>query len=380
VTPPIVDKFGLGPRVPLLIISPYAIAGKITHTQYEPSSILKFIEERFGLPPLTARDANANSTADSFDFTQNPLPPDILTPRVCPFISPNFNMGQQLVGVAGTPAGMNLVNQSSKTLTISGIATTGDFSQTNNCPATLSKGKSCRISVTLTPALAGARTGTLVVTDSDPSSPQVTNLTGTGTFVTLTTPGNFGTVVYGAKSTQTVTLSNSGSSPLTISSISTKGQFTQSNSCGSTLAANSNCKITVNFVPTSSGLLAGSLIVNASDAASPLVVYLRGTGQSVRLAPSKLTFAAQAIGTTSAAQTVQLSNPSTSSDLLLGPITATGDFAANSNCPHTLAPGASCTVSVTFTPSQAGARTGAASVVSSDFRSPQIIGLKGSGS
>jgi phospholipase C len=380
VAPPIVDKFGLGPRVPLLIISPYAIAGKISHTQYEPSSILKFIEERFGLPPLTARDANANSTADSFDFTQNPLPPDILTPRVCPFISPNFAMGQQLVGVPGTPAGMNLVNQSSKTLTISSIATTGDFSQTNNCPATLNKGKSCRISVTLTPAVAGARTGTLVVTDSDASSPQVTNLTGTGTFVTLTTPGNFGTVVYGAKSSQVATLSNSGSSPLAISSISTKGQFTQSNSCGSSLAANSSCKITVNFVPSASGLLAGSLVVNASDAASPLVVYLRGTGQSVRLSPSKLTFAAQAVGITSAPQTVQLSNPSTSADLLLGPISAIGDFAANSNCPRTLAPGASCTVSVTFTPSQAGSRAGSASVVTSDFRSPQTIGLKGSGS
>jgi phospholipase C len=380
VNPPIIDKFGLGPRVPLLIISPYAIAGKISHTQYEPSSILKFIEERFGLPPLTARDASANSTADSFDFTQNPLPPDILSPRVCPFISPNFSMGRQLVGVAGPAASMTFVNQSSKTLTISSITTTGDFSQTNNCPASLGKGKKCSISVTLTPASTGSRAGTLEVTDSDSSSPQITNLTGTGTFVSLTTPGNFGTVVYGAKTTQAVTLANTGSSPLTISSISIKGPFTQSNSCGSMLAANSNCKITVNFVPASSGLLAGALIVNASDPATPLAVYLRGTGQAIRLAPSKLTFASQAVGTTSAAQTVQLSNPSSSSDLLLGPITAAGDFAANSNCPHTLGPGASCTVSVTFTPSQAGTRTGAVSVVSSDFRSPQSIGLKGNGS
>jgi len=380
VSPPIVDKFGLGPRVPLLIISPYAIAGKISHTQYEPSSILKFIEERFGLPPLTARDANANSTADSFDFTQSPLPPDILTPRVCPFISPNFSMGQQLVGVAGTPTPMAFVNQSSKTLTISNIATTGDFSQTNNCPATLSKGQRCTISVSLTPATPGPRIGTLLVTDSDSSSPQVTNLTGTGTFVSLTTPGNFGTVVYGAKTTRAATLANTGSVPLTISSISTTGAFTQSNSCGPSLAANSNCKITVNFVPASSGLLAGSLIVNASDAASPLAVYLRGTGQAIRLAPSTLTFAAQAIGTTSSPQTVQLSNPSTSAELILGPITATGDFAANHNCPQALAPAASCTVSVTFTPSQAGTRTGTVNVVSSDFRSPQTIGLKGSGS
>ncbi|MGH9433592.1 MAG: phospholipase C, partial [Terriglobia bacterium] len=62
VAPPPVDIYGLGPRVPLLIISPYARAGYISHTQYEFSSVLKFIEERFNVPSLTARDANANDT------------------------------------------------------------------------------------------------------------------------------------------------------------------------------------------------------------------------------------------------------------------------------------------------------------------------------
>jgi len=68
VPPPVTDKFGLGPRVPLLIISPYAISGTISHTQYEFSSILKFIEERFGLPPLTTRDANANDGRRDLGF------------------------------------------------------------------------------------------------------------------------------------------------------------------------------------------------------------------------------------------------------------------------------------------------------------------------
>jgi phospholipase C len=84
VPPPFSDEFGLGPRVPLLIISPYALSGYISHTQYEFSSLLKFAETRFGLDPLTDRDTQANDLTDSFDFTQNPLPPLILQERTCP--------------------------------------------------------------------------------------------------------------------------------------------------------------------------------------------------------------------------------------------------------------------------------------------------------
>jgi len=83
VPPPKVDNFGFGPRVPLLIISPFARQGLISHTQYEFSSLLKFAERRFNLNPLTARDTQANDMTDSFDFNQNPLPPLVLQTRTC---------------------------------------------------------------------------------------------------------------------------------------------------------------------------------------------------------------------------------------------------------------------------------------------------------
>jgi len=83
VPPPSVDYFGLGIRVPLIIISPYAKPG-IIHTQYEFASVLKFAERTFGLPTLTQRDAEANDLMDAFDFGQTPLPPLILKPRKCP--------------------------------------------------------------------------------------------------------------------------------------------------------------------------------------------------------------------------------------------------------------------------------------------------------
>jgi phospholipase C len=82
--PPGVNTFGFGPRVPLIIISPFAKSGYISQTVYEFSSLLKFVEQRFGLDPLTDRDALANDMLDSFDFSQDPLPPLIRSERVCP--------------------------------------------------------------------------------------------------------------------------------------------------------------------------------------------------------------------------------------------------------------------------------------------------------
>lgn len=84
VPPPRRDIYGLGPRVPLLIISPYAKHGYITHTTYEFSSVLKFIETRFRLSGLTLRDRISTNMLDSFNFSQKPQPPLVLSTRKCP--------------------------------------------------------------------------------------------------------------------------------------------------------------------------------------------------------------------------------------------------------------------------------------------------------
>jgi phospholipase C len=71
VPPPMIDRWGLGTRVPAIIISPFARPHYVDHTQYETVSILKFIEKRFGLEPLSARDANpaVNDLSNAFDFS-----------------------------------------------------------------------------------------------------------------------------------------------------------------------------------------------------------------------------------------------------------------------------------------------------------------------
>ena len=97
--PPVVDNFGFGPRVPLLIISPWARQGVITHTTLEFSSVLKFIEERFDLAALTERDEDANDLIDAFEFNHRPREPLILSTRQCPgakaeiALDPRFHNG-----------------------------------------------------------------------------------------------------------------------------------------------------------------------------------------------------------------------------------------------------------------------------------------------
>jgi phospholipase C len=82
--PPVVDKLGLGPRVPLLIISPYAKKKYVTHQRLEFSSVLRQAEVTFNLPSLEQRDKFAHDLSDALDFTQTPLPPLVLSTRSCP--------------------------------------------------------------------------------------------------------------------------------------------------------------------------------------------------------------------------------------------------------------------------------------------------------
>ena len=86
VPPPMVDNMGLGFRVPLIVVSPYARHGYISHTAHEFSGFLKYTEEVFGLPSLGTRDATADDFADCFDYTQSPQPyvqiPVTFTPNI----------------------------------------------------------------------------------------------------------------------------------------------------------------------------------------------------------------------------------------------------------------------------------------------------------
>jgi phospholipase C len=100
VPPPSVNPWGLGPRVPLLAISPYARQGFIDHTTYSFASLLHLVELRFGLPALTALDAQATPPLGSFDFSAAPTAPLVQQPHSCP-ITPNVRISGAAEGGAG---------------------------------------------------------------------------------------------------------------------------------------------------------------------------------------------------------------------------------------------------------------------------------------
>jgi phospholipase C len=381
VPPPDLDEYGLGPRVPMLIISPYALSGYISHTQYEFSSVLKFIEERFNLPPLTERDANANDTTDSFDFSQAPLPPLLLTQRACPIAAAtNVYFGAQQLKTSSPAYQVKLTNSRTTTLNISKIAIGGEFAQTNNC-GKLGPGAGCAVNVTFNPTQTGPLTGTLTVTDSDPSSPQVVTLHGTGSEVGVTNslfPGlTFGTINMNAPITENVTLANYGASALSISAISTVGDYSQTNNCGASVAAGGSCTISVTFTPTESGERLGNLWITDSDAASPQTVRLSGTAEGVSVSPSSLSFGKQQVNTTSKPQLITLQNLGPSV-VNIGTVTLAPSYAETNNCGSSIPGNGHCTISVTFTPTVAGGVKGTLTITDS-ADSPSTVTLTGTG-
>jgi len=384
VAPPPMDLYGLGPRVPLLIISPYAQAGYISHTQYEFASVLKFIEDRFNLTPLTQRDASANDTTDSFNFSQTPLPALILKPQTCPIqAASNVYFGGTPVGTSSAPYSLVLTNIRTSPITISNIAISGNFTQTNNCK-TLAVNAKCSVNVAFKPLLTGPLTGSLTITDSDTTSPQVISLQGIGSEVSVSNslyPGiNYSaTVLLGSSSAaQTVTVTNKGTAPVTVTGISTVGDFAQTNTCSTSIVPSGSCNISVSFVPTTSGIRYGNLVIADSDPASPQTVRLTGNATAVAVNPLKLNFGNQTINTTSAEESVTI-KVSGVNPVNVGAITPSVNFAVTNTCGSSIVGGGNCKIGVTFTPTQVGSVTGTLTINDADLSSPQIVPLSGTG-
>jgi hypothetical protein len=327
------------------------------------------------------------------------------TPAPAVSLSPtSVSFGSQLVGSTSAAQSVTLTNSGNAALSISNIAVGGtnasDFAQSNSCPASLAAGASCTISATFTPSATGTRTASVQVTDSASDSPQSVGLSGTGASAGPTvslSPSSlsFGSQLVGSTSAaQSVTLTNSGNAGLSISNIAlggtNAGDFAQTNTCPSgstTLAAGASCSISVTFAPSAAGTRSASLQITDNASGSPQSVALSGTGSApgVTLSPSSLSFGSQVVGKASAAQSVTLTNSGNAalsiSNIAMGGTNA-GDFAQTNTCPSgstTLAAGASCSISVTFTPSATGARSAGVQVADNANGSPQTVALSGTG-
>jgi len=202
--------------------------------------------------------------------------------------------------------------------------------------------------------------------------------------VTLSQPCvNFGTVQVGSNaSPQNVVLTNTGSTSLAISSIVTAGQnlteFGNSGNCPKSLAPGASCTITVTFTPTGTGPRFGSIVIKDS-AITPQGIYVIGYGtNAISLTPTALNFGTLPVGTSSSPQTATFLNSGTASVDITVVFMQQGDFTQTNNCPPTVAPGASCTINVVFTPIAIGRRHGFISI-SNSLQPPLRTTLSGSG-
>jgi trimeric autotransporter adhesin len=297
--------------------------------------------------------------------------------------------GNVAIQTAGEPKIVTLSNTQTVALSISSISTSGDFSQTSKCPIapqTLAAGTSCQITVTFAPTALGAESGTLAVTDNASTSPQTASLTGTGVSPVSVTPStyNLGSLVVGTSTTaKTIMVLNYQFAPLTIASINVTGDFSTTTTCPlspSTLAARASCTISVTFTPTAAGTRTGTVTVAHNASNSPQTVQLTGAGiADVALTSASFTFASEAVGDSSAAKVITLKNNLTTALTITG-ISMSGPFSETSTCPlspSTLAAGATCAISVVFTPKAAGAASGVLSVADNAAGSPHTVTLTG---
>jgi len=198
-------------------------------------------------------------------------------------------------------------------------------------------------------------------------------------------------IIATPSASQAVTLSNTGNKALSISDIAiagtNSGDFGQTNDCPQaaledTLALGASCTITVTFTPTGLGSRAASVSITDDALDSPQTVDLTGRGVSagvVGFSVTSLTFADQVYNTTSAPQTVTLTNTGAGAMGIAGIAASVGDFGQTNDCPTSLDLGASCTISVTFTPSYAGFIGGTLTITDDAAGSPHTVSLSGTG-
>jgi hypothetical protein len=316
------------------------------------------------------------------------------------------------IGTRSEAQAVTLTNTGDAPLTISTFRLNGpdagDFGLGALCPVSpdqLQPGASCTIYVSFTPDSPGPKSATLAIGDDAPSSPQTVELGGFGneasggTPAATVSPGTMGfgdEIVDTRSNAQAVTVTNSGTAPLTISTFRLNGpdavDFAQGADCPvspDALPVGSSCTIYVSFDPDSGGLKSANLVIGDDSPDGTQTVALSGRGSlgtaEANVAPGAITFADRMVGTTSDAQAVTVRNTGLE-PLAIFTFRLNGadaaDFAQGADCPvspDTLPAGGACTVYVSFTPHSGGLKSASLVIGDSAPSSPQTVLLSGRG-
>jgi len=252
----------------------FAVAFAPSAAGTRTASVL-FTDNAAGSPQTVALSGTGTAPASSFSPT-------------------SLTFASQSVGTTSAAQTVTLSNTGTAALSITSLAITGanasDFAQTNTCGSSVAAASSCTIGVTFTPTATGSRAASLSITDNASGSPQTVALSGTAAVpagVSLSpTSLSFGSQPVATTSgTQTITLSNGGGTPLSITSLAIAGadagDFAEvADTCGSSLAAGGTCAIGVTFTPSASGQRTATLSITDNASGSPQAASFTGTGSS----------------------------------------------------------------------------------------------------
>jgi hypothetical protein len=287
---------------------------------------------------------------------------------------------------------VTLTNSGGQPLTSISASASSGFEIVNNCGTQLAANSACTVAVQFAPSKQGTLAGTLTV--SDALHTQTVSLSGTGVAPAAigVNPASltFTNQQPGVASLpQTVTVTNGGGAPMAnvgfqITGPAAASYSVETTTCGAILNNGSNCTAQVVFTPADTGSIAAALAVSSSTSGVVAVsVPLNGSAQltaGLGTNPSLLSFAAViGVGQSSTAQPVTVTN---SSNYSIGSVTlaATAPFTISQNsCTGSLAPGANCGAAVVFSPTVAGAASGALTISSAAVATPALVPLSGTG-
>jgi len=307
----------------------------------------------------------------------------------------SLSFGAVTIGTTSATKTFKITNNSAAAINVTGITPSNDYTVTNTgtcLSGALNHAANCTVTVDVTPTSA-VDNGAIIVTDNAPNgTPIVVKLSATGTGGPTTpislskTSLTFKVVTGGVSATQTITVTNTSASPVTMGTTTASSDYAiVNNLCTGSLAAAATCTFGITFNPTFVGSIGGSAAVAYTGNNSPQLVNLSGSSLApLTVAPPKLAFAAQAVGSTSTAKAVKISNNSASA-ITLSSIVPSGDFQiqlSGTTCSltgGTLAAAHNCNVQIQFAPTVAGAIVGSLTVTNSSNPNPLLIALSGTG-
>jgi hypothetical protein len=366
------------------------------------------------------------STTPVLTSYPNPVQPGALN------ASPtSLSFGDVASGSTSSAQTVTVSNPGSSAASVSSVSVTGAFSQTNTCGTSIPAGGTCTVSVKFAPTSGGALTGTLTINTSAPGGPITVALSGTG--VTSTTNLALGQPATASSSYETYVASNvtdgntssywesadGAAYPQTISvnlgSVQSIGSITLDlppssawstrtetlsvldstngssysqivGSAGYTFNPSTGNTVTINLPSgTSAQYVELSFTGNTGWSAAQLSEFevfpgsgSSGGSSSLSASPSSVSFGNEAVGSTTSAQTVTVSNSGTVA-ASVSSVSASGPFSETNTCGSSIAAGGSCTVSVKFAPTASGAASGTLSLASNAPGSPLTVALSGTG-